>query len=1376
MTGINLNVGMVGHITIEVRDADSLELKDTITKTNVFTLRGNNLTYGITDDLNINNYRYYPPTPASSYGVIGITSRVMTSSNIAGFFGTSTPLISSNTTVTNNMFDVAQPYVETKQRFNAPGAGNARTINTVVMTNVGANEILAYTPLLTPCIQGDNEVLDVTYRIKFVGQNTTNTVGISKMYDRFVMSSFWFLDNTRAGSRIAPRNIYGLWNSRLPQTGKLLTTSCSSAFQINSTRPTPVYDQGILYKNKHTNALTTTSFNGMIIGSISYGGDPVADYTENNSGSRTIAWAQFTPPSFANKPVQPIHNHNKDAISPFMDVNYLASSQGVINVNGSSWTNPNFPKFYRIQHTNTGSVGASRYCFYKSNTLGFNNELSYNPCTRVRTGWLESSKNSASVIYGYDSLCSVDGVKLSNSTDFHGIYHKGLGLMHEFTDTSMIMWDNNGIVIYDEVYPDRISYYDATTTPALSVTNIGQVATDNNNNIYVACRTNGLFKLSGFPNAITITRMSSSNGLLNVNGGFPQCYGVAEGYSGRIWAAFEGSLSYTDDSGVTWTNITTSTTPSISHPNITPSSWSNIRYILVDRDASTHNIGIVTNTTPASVTTSDLIWYTPSTSTATKYTGRAFDNKYLSVNCSYRGGLWVGNSVRTSYRIKFGDSTTTNELILNSGVTPAYGKPMFYYDYYGSPIVLCGGTASTSPFFYGTSQYDGEYICDSNVMVSYIDSMFVGLIWERSGSGLTLYNRASSGTSNYPTSHRLLFGMSPSVSNINMTLSNKLSPMQEAVWKKNHWNGTNWQTGYYANAVDSSGNNINAIRHNFDTESHSFNGRSMINASAVFQPNIFSNSATLCFKYNRSAKYGTSQTRTSVKNQEYEQTLFELSNVQTNQLFKLIVCDTSNLIKFVSNINDVETITSLGTTPATGIDNRCIITFNGTSVVVYMNSSIIGTITLSQPCDFANTTNTTKFYIGSRAYIWKYQKNSTVPGSFFSGSITNVQLWNVAFDQTDVNNDYTNINGVISSKSASNLKARYQLTESLFGLETKQTSSSSSTLDDGLTISFSNGASGTSFVATDYHTFGVVDGIMKDNATSLTQEFSFYSLPSDTNFTTILTVDGSSNTIPSTTPVVTEYACWGTNAGAMAIPGAVCVYQSGSFGAITAQQITGDGWFETEMCADGVPTYFGFTNGPTNTITTTSMLYAIRYNANRTIDIIQSGAVSQTNVASYAIGDKFRVARVGTSVKFYKVVSGTPQQIGVTSSLASSGTLYGIVQHVGVGNSVVNCKISYTLPAYVMRVGNSTTLTGAYDPYFFMIDTDVVSSLVVNISGYSNPAAILTVSGDTNYWSNMPTPGPNQVVINRRTGHLIFNSSDSGKAVTGNMIVVYSRR
>jgi len=132
-----------------------------------------------------------------------------------------------------------------------------------------------------------------------------------------------------------------------------------------------------------------------------------------------------------------------------------------------------------------------------------------------------------------------------------------------------------------------------------------------------------------------------------------------------------------------------------------------------------------------------------------------------------------------------------------------------------------------------------------------------------------------------------------------------------------------------------------------------------------------------------------------------------------------------------------------------------------------------------------------------------------------------VQLWNTVWTPADITADNGNPTGVITTQPTSNLVARYELTQSLEGLETKPTHPTSEPLIDGVIIAFTNGAGGNAFVATDFHTFGMVDGLLKDNATSFSQYTSVYYKPTDFDFQTFLNAAGT-NIIDAATRTITE--------------------------------------------------------------------------------------------------------------------------------------------------------------------------------------------------------------------------------------------------------------
>jgi len=405
----------------------------------------------------------------------------------------------------------------------------------------------------------------------------------------------------------------------------------------------------------------------------------------------------------------------------------------------------------------------------------------------------------------------------------------------------------------------------------------------------------------------------------------------------------------------------------------------------------------------------------------------------------------------------------------------------------------------------------------------------------------------------------------------------------------------------------------------------------------------------------------------------------------------------------------------------------------------------------------------------------------------------NVQIWNVAWTAGNVTTDFGDIDGVIGLPAA-NLVARYELTQSLATTETKLSHAGAEALHEGITIAFANGAAPTAFIGGDYHTFGCVDGIFKDNAIAFTQRYNIFCKPVDLEFSTFdngsgYPAAGGNTILNATTAIVDEFAIFtavvnppvdvgisswsgATHCDRLFVaPGQMHQNQpltastTSTYGAITVQPITGDGWFEGGPTANNEWTIFGITSTAGSNHSGTLIDFGFYLKNTGTVDIRENNVSTMVDIASYVVGDVFRVRRIGTAVTYYKN--------GVlihTSGNTSTGTIYGRVHPLEEGYGITDCKITYTRPARVLAAGDPGALTGVYDLDYSRCETLTPESISINIGG--SPATV--VVSDT-YWGNMTVPGPGEVVFNGKTGWLSFNAADDGAAITGDITVIYEK-
>ena len=1324
MQGILPTTNIKGLLTLTIKDADTLEVKRIQSEENVITdfaiqrwmtgyalgsvsISGGNSTGAEYDRIYISNYK------VEAYAA---------QNNVKTFYTKDDVQLSGPDWV-----DGSPDFVEMIRRFNQPVT--TRTINTIYIGERDSNSTRAYTiaSLNTPCVQETNEVLDITYRIQFFYQPSSGLFLPSSPDAGYYFARHFAIED-RSGF---PEYGYRYWNKPPLNT-----------VQYNKLEPKRVSDTNTRtvinshYKTKFGMSFTESDNKGEIFGCMGYGYSPEFNWLP---GYFTTVWSPVVPPSFANSPIQPIHNHNANAVEPFLDVSFLASSQGTISIDGSAWTDPDYPEFYRIEYSNTGDVGTGRYFFRKRNIIGFDG----------------STYQSAVDIlpFKYKDLNGNDTLIGGHGLDDHE--H-----VEEYDTRKAIMWDDSGITIQDQINGDARNF-DALSTPALNVTSVGQVTVDNNKDVWVACRGTGLHKIvDPFGSPTIIHFDNATNGIPAA--GDNACYAVAEGYNNSMWAVFNGGLSHTTNGGTTWTNYDAGTGTPFNYTGISDNNWATVRFMRVDKNNIDNQLAVMVDDTTGLAFNSSyrraIWWSTVGVATQGPQWARVASS---NIRCSKYGSAWVygATSIR---RVKWGTETDID--LDKFGVYATSGRILFFYDYYNTPITLGGG--SISPRSCQAVTLEGKRIDDVHHLNN--DSLYDPFYAAEENGGNGLFWRRDRGSS-LRIPHGIL---SMSGELINDSLNIRYSPMEECVWEKYHWNGASWQKDYYAPALDTgthSGGPYDAIRHNFDTEDQKFTGRSLIDVSAAFASSNFGSSANATFAFKLIPESKLSATVDVESAQEEDRTIFEISD--SVRQFKLVWDENGN----IGIVEDGSFIT-LTTTPVDGSTYRLVTIVNGTSVDVYLDGSQIGTThTLSAAYDWQNLGSSLKMYIGARMYSWDYQLNSPWPNNFYRGIMENIQLWNVAWTPTDVSNDMGDINGVIVSQPAANLVARYQLTQSLFGLETKLTHGTADVLYNGLTISFANGASSPAAVTTDYYTFGVCEGILKDDAISFSQEFSLYHNPVDLNFQEFLN-DGLTSTIPASASVVTDPIAWDETSGnrvniisgQLADDGTQVSGFSNNHGAVSVQNSTGDCYIQFKIGSSGDDTIVGLTDSPSAIHNFNNINFGIEFKNTGIIDIRESGSVVSAGVATFVSGDEFKIERVGTTVTYYKIISGTPTSIYV-SGTASSTTVHARATFDGKGNGIFDCIMNYTRPAYIMDVGNSSTLTGKHDIGYRRIETDTPETISMEI----NTIPVDVIVSDT-YMGNMSSPGPGQVVINGQAGILIFNSADVGGTVTGQVTVIKS--
>jgi len=454
----------------------------------------------------------------------------------------------------------------------------------------------------------------------------------------------------------------------------------------------------------------------------------------------------------------------------------------------------------------------------------------------------------------------------------------------------------------------------------------------------------------------------------------------------------------------------------------------------------------------------------------------------------------------------------------------------------------------------------------------------------------------------------------------------------------------------------------------------------------------------------------------------------------------------------------------------------------GVSASVYVDDVQSGTtVTVSSALDMSPATG--RLVIGGRWYHPDQEAFSVTDG-MFRGTMENVLLDSAAWagaQRTAYQAAPLTYAGIASTR------VRYQLNEAFTGAavpgtsmfrETKATHAGFEDTYNGAQIKFTSGVStpALSFVDTDYYTYGIIkDGILKDNAISFTWNGSVHTYALDNGV-----LDFTPAIIPGTTTTVTEPVCYrnyGESNTAYVSPGRP-TSRMGTGVTYSFQSTTGDlsyKWTMRNPVSAGIAPGFADSTRLDMSVGTTlgtgNAGWELRFNPTGTVDVYESGALISASVDTFDYGDIFEIRRTGTAFTYYKNAG-----LIHSSGDASAAPCYAWQRSFGGGNIVAgayNATITYDLPAHMIKIGNSGSFTGWFDPTFYNVDAVALDPSQVSLNG--TPVTAITVASLLSTIESIAAPAAGEVTIVPDNGLLIFNPADVGKTVTGQFTVVLNQ-
>ena len=1246
----------------------------------------------------------------------------------------------------------------------------------------------AYQPFVTNialasfCTQSTTEVLDVYYRIYFnnILTPTTNKSSELKVLNGIKNMNIWTLYNRPSSYTIIHYfpagypmlNVFyqGDYINNIEDYYNYLIVPTRDDQSSGSTNVPNAYLPGVassdIDRNKYfkyrmyLNETTSTNI-----------GYWIAGYTMANRAKTTIL-SLIDNNDLPSKYIQPLHNHSKNAIAPFLDVNFLATGQGSINLSSSSAET--FPNFYRIEISRTGDIGTSSYYFRKRKIFSFLGNT-YEEAGAV-IPFLRTNYGNDLPAFGYSNMYKqkVYGLTYNYAKPEHGEQLSAF-IKGELTGNKLIFHSHLdgdvGFTILDIATGEYLTF-DNSTFPNFNISNsiINDIDVDSLDNIWVATA-DGIYKIENYNNDITrtITRYNSIGSFTYQN-----VLRITVGANDNIYAFADGALLHTNDGGLTWTYYNETTTPSFVVPDLTNNNWNNI-FAFVASKVNGNEVGILYKRISSS-TYYQFAWWDNNTKSVTlgpadttKTTLRHAEEYYDFKNIfktDDRLGVWF-EAATNIYpygftQLEFGTGNYRN-LNVNGGYYYKPNKLWFVYDYFGNPYILAnefwdGSTTNYNITYYNIVSKNNGFISKPTTATDLVAK--ITYLFNKPGNLKNVaicfykfngYTYAKTNNEYY----KLITNF------INDPLSYKYSFLEEYTYDKYSWNGSQWVKNYFqpAQATDATGTPVpadNAPRHNFDIEDHRFTGRSMIDISVPYGNKNTTGNMTFVATVIPEDKPTAADTNAIIQSQI--STLYSYTDNSTNTKFSFY-WNKANTYADIT-FNDGVTDYSFGIAPADNILHRVVLSIDTTNNIArcYVDGVQLGTdVSFTNPIDLTNPNGSAKVYIG--ADIIKIYGKDFIE-DFYKGQMSNVQIWDGLWTSTDVTNDYGNTVGVISSPStqAGTMLLRYELNEVLN--ETKLTHTSQDNLIDTISISFQNGSTSPAFVSTDYYTFINCRGIFKDNATSYQYVKYINTKPTYKQFDVEDYVNNPGvNTnvvVPSTGGYVLEGAAMSNFDGLTPGPGNTykAIYSGNGItdagNSFITQYIDGDGYLEFKIGSKNP--FSGYISYASLWDSIANVHYEFAFNGSNVLEVRIGGTVVFSG--TYSITDLLKIERVGNIVNFYQnntiihSASISSNRLTPKTYVASKTQLF-----------IYDINIYYNRPAYMLDMGSSLAQTGKFYPNFHMIDNQ---GITVNLDGVP---AVIRIE-DNQRMDQITPPAPSEVVIIPQIGIMWFNSADAGKVVT----------
>ena len=489
-----------------------------------------------------------------------------------------------------------------------PPASGVREINSVqvgyISTTQGDRNHPGFAVVLdSPCLQTDEEILDVFYRVSIVANKKDSedilwkTFFLSRLfpfhYDTFDGANTFGSSSTARHIDVSDLRYFGY---KLAPARKVIRTRVDGRTNASSTtsdknfsqltgRYSYSYDRDADIGNTYSSVYAFTNLS------------PFGDYlSTENSGKATRSHMQQLFPQDIN-PIQSVFKHSPNAIRPYLDPSFLGSSTAEVILNGNNFELDS-SNVYKIIYTTGGDINTAEYRLEKKMTLGYRldqgeylGEAGSSKPMMTLPGHEVSNSNPSTYFERSEVSQPGDGITVSGNDLLH--YKRGLNewiyfpTIQRYDTDHLICADAYGLNVLN-VYTDDYINYDEWSTPQLDVSGLTDYCVDNNKIIWAASKSDGLFKIdhaNSTVQKITVPQIGIDDNL---------CYSVDCKNNGDIWAVFHGGIARSQDAGSTWEIFNESTDPQFAIPGITDvNMWDQILGIVLDKESLEDRILLV---------------------------------------------------------------------------------------------------------------------------------------------------------------------------------------------------------------------------------------------------------------------------------------------------------------------------------------------------------------------------------------------------------------------------------------------------------------------------------------------------------------------------------------------------------------------------------------------------------------------------------------------------------------------------------------------------------------------------------------------------------------------------------------------------------------